>query len=46
MARRRLPPSARIEIVRVVEVDDGEPIQRVKVEWPNEPPGRRRSGSK
>ena len=38
MARRRLPPPARIEIVRVVEVDDSEPIQRVKVEWPDEPP--------
>ena len=38
MARRRLPPPARIEIVKVVEVDDSEPIQRVKVEWPDEPP--------
>jgi hypothetical protein len=33
-----LPPPARIEIVRVVGVDDSEPIQRAKVEWPDEPP--------
>jgi hypothetical protein len=34
VARRHLPPVAR---VRIIEVDDSEPIQRVKIEWPDEP---------
>jgi hypothetical protein len=38
VARRRLPPPIRGEVVRVIEMDDSEPIARVKVEWPEEPP--------
>jgi hypothetical protein len=36
MVRKR-PPGWPVLPVRVIEIDDSGPIQRVKVEWPEEP---------